>query len=91
MRNYDQRGNGRLLWQIEVENVRAEKRNSIFCAFFGERIKRGGGGGSLNFLLHDARIAHIYTEHWYDVLLYRCWFSRDKCERKLEKKEVKKG
>lgn len=49
--------------------IRAEKRNSIFCAFFGERIRRGGGG-SLNFLLHDARIAHIYTEHWYDVLYH---------------------
>lgn len=90
MRNYDQRGNGRLLWQIEVENVRAEKRNSIFCAFFGERIRRGGGG-SLNFLLHDARIAQSTGMMCY-YIVSRCWFSRDKCERKLEKKEeVKKG
>lgn len=45
--------------------------------FFGERGRRG----SLNFLLHES--THIYTD--YDVLLSRCWFSRDNCERKQEK------
>lgn len=65
-----------------------EAKFYILCVFWREE-----GGDLLIFFctMHESHISTQSTGTMCYYIVSRCWFSRDKCERKLEKKEVKKG